>query len=90
MNREKEIPERELPTAKGDWVAAAFGAAIADIRHELLAGWFGRGFETRPLGGSPADTRESPLSQRFGWDTPGEYPHEPGREPHPRGHDLDR
>lgn len=24
------------------------GGAVADVRHELLAGWFGRNFEPRP------------------------------------------
>ena len=53
-----------------DWFASAFGVAgqaIAEARHELLGGWFGRNFEPHPMqhhgqseGLSPAET--------LGWD----------------------
>ena len=32
-----------------DWFERGFGNAIAEVRHELLGGWFGRSFEPHPL-----------------------------------------
>ena len=48
------------------WFARNFGSvggAVADVRHELLAGWFGRNFEPRPTHGQGnihGETREAP------------------------------
>jgi hypothetical protein len=38
-----------------DDLARAFGSAIAEARHELLGGWFGRTFEPHPIHREPAD-----------------------------------
>jgi hypothetical protein len=48
------------------WFTRNFGSVggpVADIRHELLAGWFGRNFEPRPTheqGGIHKPDREAP------------------------------
>ena len=47
----------------GDWFADAFGGAVADVRHELLGGWFGRTFEPHPMHQHGPEER-SPAGER--------------------------
>lgn len=68
-----------------DQFAEAFGAAVADIRHELVdRGWFGR--DRASLHHS-----EASLSDSLGWTTHAEREARGWQEPtHQRGHDPDR
>lgn len=75
---------------KRDWFTEAFGHAIADIRHELLAGWFGRGFEPHPLARSRGDGHDALLAQRSGWEISGERTPDMDRANHTQDFDLDR
>ncbi len=75
---------------KRDWFADAFGAAVADIRNRWEEFAYGRALTPHHPASSPADNRDSPLSQRFGWDVPGQRPPDPERDPPSQGHDLDR
>ena len=56
-------------------------SAFADIRHEVLGGWFGRNFEPHP-------TRQQP---DLGWTLPREErAHEPEQEQPDRERGIDR
>ena len=41
------------------WFDETFGNAIAEVRHELLGGWFGRNFEPHPTRQAAAE-RDQP------------------------------
>lgn len=47
-----------------DWFLSTFGDAVAEARHELLGGWFGRTFEAHPTAPrsalNPADIEPEP------------------------------
>ncbi|MEJ7927036.1 hypothetical protein WG908_09740 [Sphingobium sp. AN641] len=79
--------------SKRHWFAGAFDIGreiIAEGRHELLAGWFGRHFEPHPSARSPTDGHDHSMAQRSGWEMPGERAPGPERDARSIDHDLDR
>lgn len=56
------------------WFARNFGNpgnAVADIRHELMGGWFGRNFEPHPTHQKSQDTHHTPDRKEAGRDIHG-------------------
>ena len=49
------------------WFSRNFGSVsnvVADIRHELLGGWFGRNFEPHPMRQQPDNDRDRGTHER--------------------------
>lgn len=65
-----------------NWFARNFGNpgnAVADIRHELMGGWFGRNFEPHPTRQQSHDTTHHAPDRN-----------ETGRDIHGNEHGIDR
>lgn len=43
-----------------NWFTRGFGNAVAEARHELLGGWFGRNFEPHPVRQQSQDREPAP------------------------------
>ena len=51
-----------------DWfeeIFATAGQAVAEARHELLGGWFGRNFEPHP---QQRDGQDRSAAEQLGWE----------------------